>query len=43
MSVRNASATTLSWFASNTAQFCVHLYDICGEASALLYSEEQSF
>ena len=25
------------------AHFCVHLYNICGEASALLYGEEQSF
>ena len=27
----------------NTPCFCVPLYYICGEASALLYGEEQSF
>ena len=33
----------LHWFASDTAHFCVHLYNVCGEASALLYGEEKSF
>ena len=27
----------------DTAYFCVHPYNICGEASALHYGEEQSF
>ena len=40
---RNASATALKWFASDTANFCVSLYNICGEAIAHLYGEEQSF
>ena len=40
---RNASATALTWFASDTAHFCDHPYNICGEASALLYGEEQEF
>ena len=40
---RNASATSLGWFASDTTHFWVHLYNICTEASALLYGEEQSF
>ena len=35
--------TDLSCFASDTAHFCVHLHNICGEASALLYGKEQSF
>ena len=37
------TATAVSWFAIDTAHFCVHLYNIRGEASALLYGEEQSF
>ena len=40
---RNASATALSWFAGDTVHFCVHLKNICGEASTHLYGEEQSF
>ena len=28
---------------TDTAHFCVHTYNICGEASALLYGQEQSF
>ena len=39
---RNASATALTWFASDTAHFFVHPYSICGGASARLYDEEQS-
>ena len=35
--------TALSWIASDTAHFCVYLYNICGEASALPYGKEQSF
>ena len=35
--------TVLSWFARDTAQFCVHRYNISGKASAPLYGEEQSF
>ena len=37
----NAS-TALSWFASNTVHFCVYGYNVCGEASAHVYGEEQS-
>ena len=37
------SATALSWFTSETAHFCVHPYNICGEVSAYLYGKEQSF
>ena len=33
----------LIWFASDAAHFCVHPYNICGEASAVLYGEEQRF
>ena len=29
-------------FASDTAHFCVHTYNVCGKASALRYGEEQS-
>ena len=29
----------LSWFASDTAHFCVHPYNTCGEASAPFYGE----
>ena len=31
------------WFAKDTAHFCVHPCNICSEASAHLYGEEQSF
>ena len=41
--VVDAFATALSWFASDTEQFCVHPYNICGEASAHLYGEEHGF
>ena len=37
------SAAALNWFTSDTVHFCVHPYYICGEASAHLYGEEQSF
>ena len=33
------SATALSWFASDTAHFCVHSYNIFGGASAHLYGK----
>ena len=39
----DSSATTLSWFTSVTEHFCALLYNICGEASELLYFKEQSF
>ena len=32
---KNASITALSWVAGDAPHFCVHLYNICGEASAL--------
>ena len=38
-----ATATALSLFASDTAHFCVRLYNICGEAIVRPYGEEQSF
>ena len=40
---QNASATALRLFASDTAHFYVHPYNICGKARAHLYDEEQSF
>ena len=36
------STTALRLFASDTTHFCVHLYNICGEASAHLHGEEQA-
>ena len=39
---RNASATALSWFASDTAHPCVHPCKVRGEASAHPYGEEIS-
>ena len=38
-----SAAAALNWFTSDTVHFCVHPYYICGEASAHLYGEEQSF
>ena len=38
-----AVGTALSRSASDTGHFCVHPYNTCGEAGALLYGEEQSF
>ena len=38
-----ASATAVSWFGSDTAHFCVSLYNICGKASAHLCGEEHNF
>ena len=40
---RKAFTTALSWFVSDALHFCVHPYNICGEASAHLYGEAQSF
>ena len=36
-------ATVLRWFASDTAHIVFIQYNICGEVSAHLYGEEQSF
>ena len=40
---QKAFTTALGWFASDALHFCVHPYNICGEASAHLYGEEQVF
>ena len=30
-------------FASDTSRYCLNPYNICGEASTIFYSKEQSF
>ena len=39
----NAFTSVLRWFASDTAYFCFHPYNIFGEVSVHFYGEEQSF
>ena len=39
----SATATALGWFASDTAHFCIHPYNICGVASTHLYDKEQRY